>query len=106
MSSTEHSKDFWELWLYVAGQTPKTKAAIASLKQICDEYLPGRCKIFVVDLQKNPELAKINEIMAMPTLIKRLPEPVRKLIEDLSNTERVLMGLDIVEKNKEPVKSH
>ncbi|MHB9028891.1 MAG: circadian clock KaiB family protein [Candidatus Latescibacterota bacterium] len=100
MSSAERSNDFWELWLYVAGQSPKSKLAIERLKQICDEYLPNQCNIFVVDLQKNPELAKINEIVAMPTLIKRLPEPVRKLIGDLSNTERVLMGLDIVERKK------
>ncbi|MHB9027712.1 MAG: circadian clock KaiB family protein [Candidatus Latescibacterota bacterium] len=107
MSSMDKAKDIWELWLYVAGKTPKSKLAIERLKQICDEYLPDQCKILVVDLEKNPALAKINEIIAMPTLIKKLPEPVRKLIGDLSNTERVLMGLDIVErkKDKEPVES-
>jgi circadian clock protein KaiB len=85
----------WELRLYVAGQTPKCLAAFANLKRICEEYLPGEYHIEVVDLLKNPQLAKGDQILALPTLVRKLPEPVRKIIGDLSNTERVLVGLDL-----------
>jgi len=83
------------LRLYVAGQTPRSIAAFANLKRICEEHLAGRYQIEVVDLIQNPQLAKGDQILAVPTLVRRLPEPVRKIIGDLSNKERVLVGLDI-----------
>ena len=85
----------WELRLYVAGQTAKSLQAFANLKRICEEHLGGKYEIEVVDLMKNPELAKGDQIFALPTLVRKLPEPVRKIIGDLSNTERVLVGLDL-----------
>ena len=85
----------WELRLYVAGQTPKSLLAFANLKRICEEHLAGRYTIEVVDLLSNPQLAEGDQILAIPTLVRRLPPPVRKIIGDLSNTERVLVGLDI-----------
>ncbi|HTY74890.1 MAG TPA: circadian clock protein KaiB [Candidatus Nanoarchaeia archaeon] len=83
------------LKLYVAGQTPNSLAAFKNLKVICEKYLAGRYSIEVVDLLKNPKLAKGDQIIAVPTLVRQLPEPLRKIIGDLSNTERVLVGLDI-----------
>jgi circadian clock protein KaiB len=91
----KESADLWQLRLYVAGQTPKSLAAFANLKKICDEHLKGRYRIEVIDLLENPTLAKGDQILAIPTLVRKLPEPVRKIIGDLSNTERVLVGLDI-----------
>ena len=92
----EHSeKSSWELRLYVAGQTPKSLQAFANLKRICDEHLAGKFHIEVVDLLKNPQLAKGDQILAIPTLVRKLPAPVRKIIGDLSDTERVLVGLDL-----------
>ena len=85
----------WELRLYVAGKTPKSVTAFANLKRLCEEHLQGRYKIEVIDLIENPKLAKGDQILALPTLVRKLPEPVRKIIGDLSNTERVLVGLDI-----------
>jgi len=85
----------WELRLYVAGQTPKSLAAFANLKKICEEYVPGMYKIEVIDLLENPKLAKGDQILAIPTLVRKLPQPVRKIIGDLSDTERVLIGLDL-----------
>ena len=85
----------WELRLYVAGQTPKSLQAFANLRRICEEHLAGEYHIEIVDLQKNPQLAKGDQILALPTLVRKLPEPVRKIIGDLSNTERVLIGLDL-----------
>ena len=85
----------WDLKLYVAGQTAKSLLAFANLKRICEEHLGGRYQIDVVDLLKKPELAKGDQIFALPTLVRKLPEPVRKIIGDLSNTERVLVGLDL-----------
>jgi circadian clock protein KaiB len=85
----------WELRLYVAGQTPKSLRAFANLKRICEEHLAGAYHIEVVDLLKNPQLAKGDQILALPTLVRKLPHPVRKIIGDLSNTERVLVGLDL-----------
>jgi circadian clock protein KaiB len=85
----------WELTLYVAGQTAKSLQAFANLKRICEEHLAGEYRIEVVDLLKNPQLAKGDQILALPTLVRKLPEPVRKIIGDLSNTERVLVGLDL-----------
>lgn len=85
----------WELRLYVAGQTAKSLQAFANLKRICEEHLAGAYHIEVIDLLKNPQLAQGDQILALPTLVRKLPEPVRKIIGDLSNTERVLVGLDI-----------
>ena len=85
----------WELRLYVAGQTAKSITAFANLKKLCEEHLKGKYHIEVVDLLKDPQLAKGDQILAIPTLVRKLPEPVRKIIGDLSNTERVLVGLDI-----------
>jgi circadian clock protein KaiB len=88
-------KPRWELKLYVAGQTAKSLQAFSNLKRICDEHLAGEYSIDVIDLLKNPQLAAGDQILALPTLVRRLPEPVRKIIGDLSNTERVLVGLDL-----------
>ncbi len=85
----------WELRLYVAGQTPKSLAAFRNLKQICEEHLAGQYQIEVIDLLLNPQLARGDQIVAVPTLVRKLPEPVRKIIGDLSNTERVLVGLQL-----------
>ena len=85
----------WLLRLYVAGQTPKAITAYANLKQICEEHLQGSYEIEVIDLLVNPLLAKDDQILALPTLVRKLPEPVKKIIGDLSNTDRVLVGLDI-----------
>jgi circadian clock protein KaiB len=85
----------WDLRLYVAGQTAKSLQAFANLKQICEQHLAGQYQIEVIDLLKNPQLAKGDQILALPTLVRKLPEPVRKIIGDLSNTERVLVGLDL-----------
>ena len=87
--------DFYDLRLYVAGQTPKSVAAIANLKRFCEEHLEGKYRIEVVDLVQDPKLARSDQILAIPTLVRRLPEPIRKIIGDLSNSERVLVGLDV-----------
>jgi circadian clock protein KaiB len=86
----------WDLRLYVAGQTPKSLQAFANLKRICESHLMGKYQIEVIDLLKNPQLAKNDQILALPTVVRKLPEPVRKIIGDLSNTERVLIGLDLL----------
>ena len=83
------------LCLYVAGETPKSVSALANLRKICNEHLEGSYRIKVVDLLKNPKLARDHQILALPTLVRRLPISMRKIIGDLSNTERVLVGLDI-----------
>ncbi|WP_262967158.1 circadian clock KaiB family protein [Methylobacter psychrophilus] len=88
-------EDKWLLKLYVAGQTPKTVTTFANLKMICEEYLQGNYQIEVIDLLINPILAKDDQILALPTLVRKLPEPMRTIIGDLSNRERVLVGLDI-----------
>ena len=85
----------WELRLYVAGQTPKSLAAFSNLNKICEEYLAGKYSIEVIDLLKDPKLAHGDQILAIPTLVRKLPTPMRKIIGDLSNTERVLVGLDL-----------
>ena len=85
----------YSLRLYVAGQTPKSVMAFANLKQICEEHLRGRYEIEIIDLLENPQLARGDQILAVPTLVRRLPEPIKKIIGDLSNTERVLVGLDL-----------
>ena len=88
----------WVLHLYVAGQTPKAVTAFNNLKLICEEQLKGKYHIEVIDLLKNPQLARDDQILAIPTLVRKLPLPVRNIIGDLSNTERVLVGLDLRER--------
>ncbi|HMR66231.1 MAG TPA: circadian clock protein KaiB [Anaerolineae bacterium] len=87
--------EIWILKLYVAGQSPKSVTAFKNLKKICEEHLEGKYKIKIIDLLENPQLGKGDQILAIPTLIRQLPEPVKKIIGDLSNTERVLVGLDL-----------
>jgi len=86
----------WELRLYVAGQTPKSIAAFSNLKKLCEERLKGKYHIEVIDLLENPALAKGDQIFAIPTLVRKLPEPIKKIIGDLSNKERVLVGLNLI----------
>jgi circadian clock protein KaiB len=93
--STKVAAESVELRLYVAGQTPKSLAALSNLKRICKEHLDGRYRIEVIDLVKNPSLAHGDQILAIPTLVRSLPIPIRKIIGDLSNTDRVLVGLDL-----------
>jgi circadian clock protein KaiB len=92
--------EIWELRLYVAGQTPNSIRAFANLKRICEEHLKGKYTLEVVDLLKTPQLAAGDQILAIPTLVRKLPEPIKKIIGDLSNTERVLVGLDIRPKSQ------
>jgi len=87
--------DIWELKLYVAGQTPKSLAAFDNLKKLCEERLEAKYRIEVVDLLENPKLARDDQIVAIPTLVRKLPPPIRKIIGDLSNTERALVGLQL-----------
>ncbi len=91
----EPDPGMWDLRLYVAGQTVRSLRAFENLKRICEEHLAGKYQIEVVDLLENPKLARGDQILAIPTLVRKLPEPVRKIIGDLSNTERVLIGLDL-----------
>ena len=87
--------NFWQLRLYIAGQTPNSIAAIANLKKICEDQLRGKYRIEVIDLLKKPQLAKGDQIVAIPTLVRKLPPPVKSIVGNLSKTERVLVGLDI-----------
>lgn len=89
------SPEFWELRLYVAGETPRALIAYSNLKRLCEEHLKNKYRIEVIDLIKNPQLARGDQILALPTLVRKLPVPVRKIIGDLSNAERVLVGLDL-----------
>ncbi len=97
MEASEYLQDdkIYILRLYVAGQTKKSLTAFANLKKICEEHLKGKYRIEVIDLLEHPQLAKGDQILAIPTLVRRLPPPVRKIIGDLSNTERVLIGLEL-----------
>lgn len=94
-TKTDPTKEIWNLRLYVAGQTPKSIAAFGNLKKICEEHLAGQYNIEVIDLLTHPQLAKGDQIIAIPTLVRKLPEPLKKMIGDLANTERVMVGLDI-----------
>jgi circadian clock protein KaiB len=85
----------WKLRLYVAGQTPKSLTAFANLKRICEKHLSGRYQIEVIDLLKQPELAQMDQIIALPTLVRRLPEPIKRIVGDLSNSERVIVGMNL-----------
>ena len=91
----ELTPETWQLRLYVAGQTPRSVAAFANLKKICEEHLAGRYDIEVVDLVKHPQLAAGDQILAIPTLVRKLPQPLRKIVGDLRDTERALVGLQI-----------
>jgi circadian clock protein KaiB len=91
----DENSGVWELRLYVAGKTPKSVAAFANVKKICEEHLPGRYSIEVVDLLEQPQLAAGHQIVAIPTLVRKLPQPLRKIVGDLSNTERTLVGLQL-----------
>ena len=92
---TRRPAKLWQLRLYVAGQTPKSVTAFANLKQFCESYLKGRYRITVIDLVKQPQLAKGDQILAIPTVVRRLPKPVRTIIGTVSDTARVLVGLDL-----------
>lgn len=93
--SPHQPADVWNLRLYVAGQTPRSIAAFANLKRLCEEHLSGRYDIEVVDLVKHPQLAAGDQIVAIPTLVRKLPEPLRKIVGDLRDTERALVGLQL-----------
>ena len=94
-SDDDANPDHYHLRLYVAGQTAKSLAAVANLRRVCEEHLAGRYEIEVIDLVANPKLAAGDQILAIPTLVRRLPAPLKRIIGDLSNTEKVLVGLDI-----------
>ena len=94
-ASPRRSGKIWQLRLYVAGQTPKSLAAFSNLKEICETHLNGRYRIEVIDLIEHPNLSKGDQILAIPTLVRKLPQPVRKIIGDLSDANRVLIGLDL-----------
>lgn len=95
MTQQEPNNEIWELRLYVAGQTARSVAALANLKQVCEDHLSGRYQIEVIDLLKDPQLARGDQIVATPTLVRKLPEPIRRIVGDLSNTDRVLVGLQL-----------
>jgi circadian clock protein KaiB len=92
-------EDSWDLRLYVAGQTPRSLAAIANLRKFCDEHLDGRYSIEIIDVAADPKVARRDQIVAIPTLVRKLPSPIRKIIGDLSNTERVLVNFDLEPRN-------
>ena len=94
-ADAERAEPLWMLRLYIAGRTPNAMTAFANLKKICAQHLKGRYQVEVLDLAENPGLAAGDQILAVPTLVRKLPVPVRKIIGDLSNTERVLIGLDL-----------
>lgn len=94
-NSVKAAEPTWELRLYIAGQTAKAVTALSNLKKLCAQHLAGRYRVEVIDLLENPALAAGDQILAVPTLVRKLPVPVRKIIGDLSNTERVLIGLDL-----------
>jgi circadian clock protein KaiB len=93
--SAEVLEEKWDLRLYTAGQTPKSLAAIRNLKKVCDEHLAGRYRLEVIDLVANPRLAKDHQIVAIPTLVRKLPDPIRKIVGDLSDVDRALVGLEL-----------
>ena len=92
---TGATAEFFDLRLYIAGQTARSLAALTNLKRICDEHLDGRYRIEVIDLLERPQLARGDQILAIPTVVRKLPAPIRKLVGDLSDTERALVGLDL-----------
>lgn len=102
MTSPIPDAEMFDLRLYVAGQTPKAIRAFDNLRRICEEHLSGRYRIEVIDLLEDPQLGRGDQILALPTLVRRLPEPIKKIIGDLSNTERVLVGLDLRSRHEAP----
>lgn len=92
---SQQDEEVWELRLYVAGESPRSVLAFANLKRMCEEHVPGRYRIEVIDLVKQPQLAAGDQIVAIPTLVRRLPEPLRRIVGDLRNTERTLVGLQL-----------
>ena len=94
-TGSDEEAETWELRLYIAGQTPRSVVAFANLKRLCEEHLPGRYQIEVIDLLQRPQLAAGDQIVAIPTLVRKLPEPLRRIVGDLSNTERTLVGLQL-----------
>jgi circadian clock protein KaiB len=101
-TTKEGDEDVVELRLYIAGQTRKSIAALTNLRRICEEHLAGRYRVEVIDLMENPQQAQHDQIVAIPTLVRRLPEPIRRIIGDLSNSERVLVGLEVERRPAEP----
>ena len=95
MTGSANGRETWELRLYTAGQTPKSLAAMDNLRRFCDEHLAGQYRIEIVDLMANPRLAKDDQIVAIPTLVRKLPPPLRRIIGDLSDVERTLVGLQL-----------
>jgi circadian clock protein KaiB len=85
----------WSLRLYIAGQSPKSMTAMTNLKRLCEQHIPGQYSIEVIDLMKNPQLAQVDQILAIPTLVRKIPEPMKRVIGDLSDTERTMIGLDL-----------
>lgn len=106
MTSAAGDPESWRLRLYVAGKTPKALRAFANLKRICEEHLAGRYTIEVIDLLEQPQLAEGDEIIALPTLVRHLPEPITKIIGDLSDTEKVLVGLQLMPAQPRPELNH
>src|ERR1700722_3791985 len=102
MTEVEFDAEYYQLRLYVAGQTAKSLAAVSNLKRVCEEHLAGRYEISVIDLLQNPQLAASDQILAIPTLVPRLPEPLKRIIGDLSNLQKVLVGLDIRPRSAPP----
>ncbi|HVJ10174.1 MAG TPA: circadian clock KaiB family protein [Burkholderiales bacterium] len=96
--ATDGAGEKWNLKLYTAGQSPKSLAALDNLKRVCEQHLAGRYSIEVIDLLKNPRLAKDDQIVAIPTLVRKLPEPLRRIVGDLSDTERTLVGLQLTQR--------
>jgi circadian clock protein KaiB len=96
VSASLQTAERWELRLYVAGSTPKSRAAFANLKRICETHLQGKYRIEVIDLQAHPELARADQIVALPTLVRKLPPPIKRIIGDLSNEQRTLVGMELV----------
>jgi circadian clock protein KaiB len=102
MTEVEFDAEYYQLRLYVAGQTAKSLAAVTNLKRVCEDHLAGRYEISVIDLLQNPQLAASDQILAIPTLVRRLPEPLKRIIGDLSNLQKVLVGLDIQPRSSPP----
>jgi len=96
------AREKWDLRLYVAGPTPKSIAAFRNLKQLCEEHMPGRYHIEVIDLLKDPQRAQDDQILAVPTLVRKLPPPIRRVIGSLANTEQILVGLDLRSHDADP----
>jgi circadian clock protein KaiB len=101
-SENPSGPEYFDLRLYVAGQSPRSVRALENLRQVCDEHLAGRYRVEVIDLLMNPALARGDEIIAVPTLVRKLPEPIRKIIGDLSDTDRVLVGLQLRQPGESP----